>query len=104
MANQTQTVHATIKKARTFNAKGDTVHVFEMNLLEAIEEAAAGDTIRMQVYPFWLAGRFMPPRLALVDEGDVLSFHLEGLSLSNGFLEFDRFIEFEVNAYRPIAE
>jgi len=101
MTTNTRIVHATVKKARSFTTNGNTVHVFELTLLEAVGQAAAGDTLRMQLYPSYLAGRFMPPRMALVDEGDVLSLELQGITVSYGFLEFDRFVEFEVNTYRP---
>lgn len=100
MTTTSQIVHAKIKKLRTFTCNGSTVYAFELSILDAVAGLERNGEYRMQVYPFYLAGRFMPARMAFVVEGDILSFELEGVSVSEGFIEFDRFIEFQVNTYK----
>jgi hypothetical protein len=100
MTSKSTIIHATIAKVRTFNSRGDTIFAFELVLREPVANLGDAERFRMQIYQYCLPGRFDLPNMALVSEGDTVSFELEGVEASHGFIEFERFRGFSVNTYQ----
>jgi hypothetical protein len=94
MTVTTQTVRAEVLKARSAVTNGQTLFAFELRLDAPVEGLDSFERYQLSVYANYLSGRHALPRMALVSEGETLTLELEGLAVRDGFIEYDRIVDF----------